>query len=110
MESMTDWAFSWPISVGTHMISYHSVVGFGASCCATGQTYVGSSPPRFSGGFDRSYAPCVRSSSRVSGRHHSSRLEVEVRSQQYVDGWAQPAAMRRIASCRIMPGIGYDTV
>lgn len=30
MESMTDWAFSWPISVWVHMISYHSVVGLGA--------------------------------------------------------------------------------
>jgi hypothetical protein len=73
MESMTDWAFSWPISVWMHMVSYRSAVGFDVSC-AIGQTYVGSSPPRSSGGFDRSCAPCARSSSRASGRHRSSRL------------------------------------
>ncbi len=60
MESMTDWAFSWPISA-------HKLGGRrpkdGRETAA--HAYAGSSPPRCADGCARCYAPCARSSSRA---------------------------------------------
>lgn len=69
MESMTDCAFSWPISERVQNQSTLRTVKSPA------KTYVDSSLPRCGGGSGRCCAPSERSSSRASGRHRSSRLD-----------------------------------
>lgn len=66
MESITDWAFSWPIS--------SSLSVYGVVCGGMGDTHADSSLPHCVDGFVRCYAPCARSWSRASSRRRSSRL------------------------------------
>jgi len=60
MESMTDWAFSWPIS-----ICLDCKVSLGALSNLTrerkNRAYVGSSRQHFGGGFVRCYGLCGHS-------------------------------------------------
>lgn len=63
MESMTDCAFSWPISaVGGGRRCW---VSFGARGCLGSRAYAGSSPRRCGGGSGRCCVPCARSWSRA---------------------------------------------
>lgn len=66
IESMTDWAFSWPISAEVRVSLYSvKMVYRGGEDREIEETHVGSSPQHYGGGFARYYAPCARSSSRA---------------------------------------------
>ena len=66
IESMTDWAFSWPISAEVRVSLYSvKMVYRGGEDREVEETHVGSSPQHYGGGFARYYAPCARSSSRA---------------------------------------------
>ena len=60
MESITDWAFSWPISVEVG-VSREAWEVWGAG----GSAYVGSSRRRCAGGYGPCYGLCARSWSRA---------------------------------------------
>ena len=62
MESITDWAFSWPISVRLGISREHGGRGLRGM---GGRAYVGSSPRRFGGGCGPCYGLCARSWSRA---------------------------------------------
>lgn len=83
MLSMTDWAFSWPISGNVSGCGRPKAQLWGGREGMRERevevevegTHAGSSRRRCGGGFGRCCVPCARSSSRASGRRRSSRLQ-----------------------------------
>lgn len=65
IESITDWAFSWPISARARSVSVFGNGGFGMGGRGERETHAGSSRRRFGGGCVRYCALCARSSSRA---------------------------------------------